>query len=570
MHATLNLQWAFALVDGLTTQGVHRAVISPGSRSTPLVLACERHPAVQTWVQIDERCAGFFALGLARCDARPVILVATSGSAPSHWYPAVIEASEQGTPLILLSADRPPELQGWHANQTTDQTRLFGPHVRVYENPGLPLSGAGAPGFIRMLGARAARQAQWPRPGPVHVNQPFREPLVPDLPAIHDCEPPAQTRHDARPRLMPDPRQIERVSSLLSDRPGVIVCGPAAEATGLAPAVSELGERLRCPLLADPLSGLRFGDHLHGGVLSRYDAFLRNPRTRSNLRPAWVLRFGHPPVSKSLQAYLGDPPDGGTVLVAADGDWPDPMHNTGELIQASPVEVCRALCIQDPAPAPADWLEAFQAADRRAEEEGFCSGKQETPFEGDIIADLLAALPPRSLLFCGNSLPIRALDTWSGTGTKPLGILGNRGVSGIDGNVSTLLGLAAGTEDGPVVGLLGDLAFYHDMNGLLAAEDHEGVIIVLNNDGGGIFGYLDQAELPGFERYWLTPTGLDLSRVAGLYDLAFHRVEKQTSFAPAFVKALEEPGISLIEVMLDRQYSMDRQRAYWAGVSDGL
>ncbi len=294
MHATLNLQWAFALVDGLAMQGVHRAVISPGSRSTPLVLACEQHPAVRTWVQIDERCAGFFALGLARCDARPVILVATSGSAPSHWYPAVIEASEQGTPLILLSADRPPELQGWHANQTTDQTRLFGPHVRVYENPGLPRSGAGALAFVRMLGARAARQAQWPRPGPVHVNQPFREPLVPDLPAIEGCKPLAQTPCNARPRLMPDPHQLKRVASLLSAQPGVIVCGPAAEGTGLAPAVSELAERLRCPLLADPLSGLRFGDHLHDGIFSRYDAFLRDPKTRSTLRPAWMLRFGNP------------------------------------------------------------------------------------------------------------------------------------------------------------------------------------------------------------------------------------------------------------------------------------
>lgn len=329
MHATLNLEWAFALVDGLAMQGVNKAVISPGSRSTPLVLACEQHPAIRTWVQIDERCAGFFALGLARCDLKPVILIATSGSAPCHWYPAVIEASEQCTPLILLSADRPPELQGWHANQATDQTHLFGRHVRTYDNPGLPRADTGALEFIRMLGARAARVAQWPRPGPVHVNQPFSEPLVPDPSGIKACKPSGQALHTAPPRLAPDPHQIERVSGLLAGKPGIILCGPARDRTGLATAVSELAKALRCPLLADPLSGLRFGDHLHSGILSHYDAFLRDPKTCGALRPAWVLRFGNPPVSKSLQAYLGNQPSRRTVLVAPDGDWPDPMHNTG-------------------------------------------------------------------------------------------------------------------------------------------------------------------------------------------------------------------------------------------------
>jgi 2-succinyl-5-enolpyruvyl-6-hydroxy-3-cyclohexene-1-carboxylate synthase len=335
-------------------------------------------------------------------------------------------------------------------------------------------------------------------------------------------------------------------------------------------AVSELARALRCPLFADPLSGLRFGNHLHGGILSHYDAFLRNPKTCGALRPAWVLRFGNPPVSKSLQAYLGDRPSSGTVLVAPDGDWPDPMHNTGELIQASPVEVCRALCACNCRPAPPGWLEAFEAADRRAGQKRFSGCDDDMPFEGDIIRVLLEALPPHSLLFCGNSMPIRALDTWSGTGSKPLRIYGNRGVSGIDGHVSTLLGLAAGAHGQPAVGLLGDLAFYHDMNGLLAARNQDAVIVVLNNGGGGIFGYLPQAELPQFERYWLTPTSLDLGRVAELYGLDFQRIEKQSSFAPAFAGALEKPGVSLVEVTIDRQYSMARHRAYWADAAEGF
>ncbi len=547
----LNLRWAWSLIDGLAAAGVRDAVISPGSRSTPLALACARHPAVTVRIQTDERSAAFLALGLGR-GGRPAMVIATSGSAPAHWHPAVLEAFYDGVPLVLLSADRPPELRGWGANQTIDQTRLFGPHVREFHE--LPTPDASLLGYARALGVRAARCCRTPQPGPVHLNLPLREPLVPATevgltpgPSIPADEPASWT---------PAPSAVDRWGERLSGRPGVIVAGRGA---GDPSAVAALADRLQVPLFADPLSGLRFGPHHHRGILTRYDAFLHNRAVAEQLQPEWVLTLGKPPISKTLGDWLAAQPAGRRVGVAGDDTWPDPHHNS-ELIQGDPALFCRALAEFTPEPAPGRWLDAFTAADARCAE----LGAADPPPEAAVVKALCARLAGGTL-FCGNSMPVREVDSWSGCGSVPLTIAASRGTSGIDGGISTLLGLAA-ARPGPVAGLLGDLAFGHDLNGLAAAEGIDATLVVLNNGGGAIFGYLPQARLPEFEPLWLTPPRIDIGAAAATFGVAHRRTEAD-GLADALAETIGQTGLNILEVMIDREASRTCHLAYWRRVA---
>jgi 2-succinyl-5-enolpyruvyl-6-hydroxy-3-cyclohexene-1-carboxylate synthase len=554
-----SLRWAYALVDGLAAAGVRRAVISPGSRSTPLVLACDRHPMIHTRVHLDERAAAFLALGQGRAERIPTLVIATSGSAPAHWYPALLEASLSYVPMLLLSADRPPELQDWGANQTLDQQRLFGPHVRAFHALGPPQNRPEALRQVRLLGVKAVEQSLWPRPGPVHINLPFPEPLVPQAPV---CEWPRHTGAPfplQPPALEPPTALLEAAAQHMARGPGLVVCGPGRLDPELPAAVTDLARGLDAPILADPLCGLRWGPWPKDRIITRYDAFLRAPAPPLPA-PAWVLRLGAAPISKAANAYL-EGLDCPQILIAPQGDWPDPGQRSSLLLRADPTRCCRALagCLGNAATSDAGpWraAEAAAAPDLAPEQ---ADGR---PFEGLVVSELIATLPAGATLFSGNSLAIRQIDTWSGTREGSLSVLCNRGASGIDGACSTLLGLAASAPS-PVVGLLGDLTLLHDLTGLLAAREHKAVILVLDNGGGGIFGHLPQGRLPDFERYWLTPQGLDLARVADLLGLGFQRVERQQGFRPAVLEALAAPGSQLVVVQIDRDYSLARHRAYW-------
>jgi 2-succinyl-5-enolpyruvyl-6-hydroxy-3-cyclohexene-1-carboxylate synthase len=560
-----NLERAFALLDGLAAAGADRVVISPGSRSTPLALASHLHPRIRSWVQVDERCAAFFALGMARLTATPVILIATSGSAPAHWYPAALEADQTGIPLVLLSADRPLELQGCGANQTIDQNKLFQRSVRAFH--ALPATSEHEESgiFLHSLAARAVHQSRWPSPGPVHINVPFHEPLHAEkLPPL---TPAAAATPVELPTLMPSDAQLDRVAERIAGQSGLIVCGPGQFATEFAPSLARLAETLNWPILADPLSGMRFGQHDRSRVLCHYDAFLRHEAFAGEHRPQWVLRFGATPVSRSLLQYLQTLPAGKLILVDPFGRWPDPVHRVGEMLRATPQVVCDALRVRISSAAPDRWWRAFRDQECRAAKLSEEMRRGDPWFEAQLVPALLDALPPRSILFSGNSLPVREVDSFSGSREKPLQVIANRGASGIDGHVSTLLGLAsAANESTTVAGLIGDLAFYHDMNGLLAAGDCNATLIIINNNGGGIFRYLPQAGLETLDRYWTTPTRLDFQHAAALYRLHFQRVTRAEEFERALDENLARPGVKLIEAVLDPQRSVERHRAYWRAV----
>jgi len=558
----INLRWAFALIDGLAGAGISRAVISPGSRSTPLVLACDAHPAMQITVQVDERCAAFFALGQARASGRPVILIATSGSAPAHWFPAVIEASHSNIPLILLSADRPPELHGWGANQTTDQQQLFGTHLRAFHDPGPAEADRAAQTRLHQLGRQAARQALHPHPGPIQINLPLREPLVPDTVRLPDPHPGEPARP---PSPAPDGALLERTLALISGQPGLIICG-ATDLGSAAESITRLANQIHCPILADPLSNLRFGAPDRATLICHYDAFL--PSQAAALQPAWILRFGALPVSKPLLQFM-EQSAAPVILCDPYRQWPVAAPNTALTLIADPARLSEAIGARTPAAAPAGWLQHFQQLEQRSARLMNPTSVDDQPFEGCLVRELLENLPEGSLLFSGNSMPIRQLDSWSGSLAKRIHLHANRGVSGIDGNISTFIGMSTAGYPAAAA-LLGDLTFYHDMNGLLAAKGRDLVIILLNNQGGGIFGYLPQSGLASYETYWNSATNLDFRHAAELYRLGYQRVTHQSAFGAALRQALHDGGPQLIEVTLDRAFSIQRHRHYRQAVAKAL
>lgn len=550
--ACTSLRWALALLDGLAAGGVERLVLSPGSRSTPLALAAQRRPGLALTPVLDERSAAFFALGLARASRRPVALACTSGSAPGHWLPAVIEAHSAGVPLVLLSADRPPLLRPWGANQTVDQTRLFGAFALESHDPGAPDDAPASLRAVRALGLRAAAVAGGRRRGPVHVNLPFPEPLVP----AGDCDtPPAEVG----PAFGDHPAPTSGADRLPLPPPGrgVIVCGPGDHDAATAEALWHCSRALALPVLADPLSGLRFGPG-EPGRIARYDSLLRNARAAERLRPDWVLRLGAAPVSKTLNTWLRGIP---AVLVDPAGLWRDPDHDAVARVGADPAAYCRWLAGRGAGTPDVGWLAAWSGAEERVDAMA-ADYLAEAPWcEAQALSVLLDRLPAAAALFSGNSLPIRQIDTWSGTRGRPLAVHGNRGASGIDGNLSTIAGMNdAGL---PTLGLIGDLALVHDLSGLLLADRLRLPLVVVNNGGGRIFDYLPQHGLPGFEALWRTPVAPDLGRLAAAFGLPHRAAADAAGFSDALDKTLGTAHPGMIELVVDAATSQAVHTAFW-------
>ncbi|MFQ5995456.1 MAG: 2-succinyl-5-enolpyruvyl-6-hydroxy-3-cyclohexene-1-carboxylic-acid synthase [Acidiferrobacterales bacterium] len=566
-YGQTNLRWAKAFIDGLAAGGVRHIVVSPGSRSTPLILACTDRHDLKVWVLPDERSAAFFALGLGKGGQEPAAVIGTSGTAPANWYPAVIEAAHDFQPLILVSADRPAELQDSGANQTIDQTRLFGTHVRAFVALPHAEMSEQALRYVGSVGMRSVDQCCWPVPGPVHINVPLREPLV-----STDALPASDTGTDQSinidyPRLAPSRKEVTALATWLGGRRGVIVCGRGNYDSDFATAVTALARQVACPIFADPLSGLRTGEHDRSHVIVHYDAFLRRPQFVKSNRADWILQFGGVPTSKALQQYLDKLSTGNIAVVVPHGPWPDPQHRAGRVLHVDPTLLCRQLGAADITSTPPAWTDGFLSEERRARET-ITRYENDLPLEATVLQQLMRSSPGNTVVFGGNSMVMRDLDSFFSGSAHALRLLGNRGTSGIDGNVSTVLGIAAATDD-PVVGLLGDLALYHDMNGLIAAKGLSATLVVFNNDGGAIFGYLPQEQLPDFERYWLTPSGLDFAQVAKLYGLRHWRVHNAHAFDTALVKSLEGTGVGLIEVVVDREDSLKRHRLYWRRIAEG-
>ncbi len=536
---------ATCLLDGLSATGATHVVLSPGSRSSPLAAAANACDAFTVSVLVDERSAAFFALGLARLSGRPAILIATSGSAPANWLPALVEAAEDGVPMLAVSADRPPELVGCGANQATHQAELLTSHVRG----ALAVAADMTPREAFDTGRRAALVSCYPEPGPVHVNCSIREPDPDPVPL---WEPSAVTVG------LPSGGAISLENVPAPAGRGLIVCGRLPLLTGLPERILSLAETLDVPIVADILSGLRFSEPASPRLVNG-ELALRASRPA----PAdWSIEIGGTPVSRTTAAWTRRATC--RMVLTARPDWPDPGRTATCILSGDPRATLDALA-RHIRPGPG-LLETLREAESLARQALLKPGLM--PPEAQAIARIFATLPEGTPVFSGNSMVIRDVDAFAAVRSRGPRIRGNRGVSGIDGNLSTAAGLitAAGQAG---VALLGDLALFHDLNALHLLRERPVVAFVIDNGGGGIFGLLPQRDLEAFERLWLTPTGLNIGAAAGAFGVACVSTEDPEEAAAAVLDAVKEKRGSVVILRVDRQESEARRRDLWTVLPHG-
>jgi len=557
--------WGETLVEELVAAGVSGVVLAPGSRSTPLTTAFAAHDDIETFSQLDERSAAFFALGRSRRLGEPTALVCTSGTAAANFHPAVIEANQSRVPLVVLTADRPPELQDSGANQTIDQEKLYGDAVRYYRTLPEPTPEARTLRSLRTTADRAVQRATATPPGPVHLNVPVAKPLEPtDVPGdvpddLADRAPLGAAGRDGPFVRTTTGRQTldtgavaDLADSLATVDRGLLVAGPANEPTPARDALASLAEATGFPVLADPLSGHRFG---HDGplVCGGYDAYLDAAGAWPD--PDVVVRFGASPTSKVLRHYLRDHAARQLVVDPA-GGWREAEFTATDLLVADPTWLSERLADRLDAPADSDWRDRFRRAER-THWENVSDAVGAEQFEGAVLSTVASEAPDPATLVVSNSMPVRDLDRFGRPRHGDLTVLGNRGASGIDGVTSTALGAGSATDD-PLVLVIGDLAFYHDMNGLLAVErcGVDATIVLLHNDGGGIFHMLPIEDFdPPFTEYFKTPHGIDFEPVGDLYGLEYAIVEDLADFETAYTDSVESDGTQVIEVRFDADES---------------
>ena len=568
---------ATALVDALAGGGVRHACVSPGSRSTPLALAFARDERITVHVQIDERSAAFFGLGLAAATGTPAALVCTSGTAAVEYHPAIVEASHARVPVLALTADRPPRVRGTGANQTIDQVELYGSAARAYLEPPVPASTGDAAAWFD-TGVRALESAVRRPAGPVHINCPFDEPLVPDGPAAWTREAvPIAPADEADPDVVGG--ALDAFWSAYAGRRGVITIGALRPPETLS--LLSLGELLGWPVLAEPLSGLRLDASGAGRALATGQLLVADPAWRAQHSPEVVLQVGATPTTRATQRLVA----AAETVVVLDRDHldPDPNGIAERRIAVDP-ETFAALAWDRrdalPPTHPGGWSDAWRRADLRvhAAVDRLLDGWEE-PFEGRVARDLGAFVPRGGVLWTGSSMPVRDLDTFLAPRRPPriwnptdlMRVMGNRGASGIDGSVATIFGVAA-ADIGPTYALVGDVTFLVDVGTLLWAGSSgpDVVIVVVANGGGQIFSTLDQAALPELEELFVTPHPAEIGAVCAAAGVGHRLVERSRDLVPALEQAARAGGVQVVEVMTDPALQRRRRAELREGVAATL
>lgn len=562
-----NTLWAAVLVDELAANGVEAVCVSPGSRSTPLTVACSRHPDIEIFSHLDERSSAYFALGRGRQTGGPTPIICTSGTAAANFHPAVLEASESRVPLLVLTADRPPELRDSGANQTADQVKLYGDAVRWYRQLPEPEADDRKLRSLRVTLSRALTATTGANPGPVHLNVPFEKPLEPtpvegDVPdgfeneaslAVEGRSGPYVTTTQGAPRVAH--RHVEEIADRLGDAErGLLACGPADSPTPSRESLKRIANATGFPVLADPLSGHRFGESVDSSlVCGGYDSYLDGCDWPD---PEVVVRFGASPTSKVLRKYLASAEIDQYVVDPA-GEWPEAEFTATHHVTAGPSGFAAAVADSIDSPGVAsEYATRFEQAEQRYWDI-VRSARAEEWFEGGVLGTVAEVTPAGATLFVSNSMPVRDLDRFGRPRDDDLRVFGNRGVSGIDGIVSTGLGAGSATDD-PLVIVTGDLAYYHDMNGLLALGrcGVDATIVLVDNDGGGIFHELPIEQFdPPFTEQFKTPHGIDFSGTETLYDLDFQRCDGRQDFLAAFGRSVETTGTQVLSVEFDSESS---------------
>jgi 2-succinyl-5-enolpyruvyl-6-hydroxy-3-cyclohexene-1-carboxylate synthase len=562
-----------AFISELIYSGVTDVVVSPGSRSTPMAMVMAEHPDLKVHIHVDERSAAFFALGIAKATNRPVAILCTSGTAAANYFPAIVEARYSRVPLIVLTADRPHELREVGAPQAIDQIHLYGKHVKWFTEMALPEKSDEMIRYVRTVCARAAAIATEAPAGPVHLNFPFREPLIPKL----DDE---LFQQNERPKgyvkvhngylTIEDEQFKEIAEKLVGKEKGIIVCGNIAD-DQFADAVAQLAEVLKFPILADPLSQLRSGKHSHEHMIETYDTFLRNEDAKAFLKPDVVLRFGAMPVSKALTIFLKDNHGEDQFVIDGGGSWRDPSALSTDMIFCNETLFCEKLLTYTDRKSSSRFLEDWKKVNELTKENMTSIRDLSELSEGRLFYQLADMLPEGATLFVGNSMPIRDLDSFFLNNDKAIKVMANRGANGIDGTVSTALGAALYSKSLYLV--LGDLTFFHDLNGLIAAKLYniDIHIILVNNNGGGIFSFLSQSEHPkNFELLFGTPLDIEFEHAVRMFKGEFTKIKDWDHLGTKLKNSTDTKGINVYEIVTNRDKNRDEHRKFWDFVSQEI
>jgi 2-succinyl-5-enolpyruvyl-6-hydroxy-3-cyclohexene-1-carboxylate synthase len=562
-----------AFVVELVQTGIKDVVVSPGSRSTPMAMVMAEHPAINIHIHVDERSAAFFALGIAKAANKPVAILCTSGTAAANYFPAIIEARYSRVPLLVLTADRPHELREVGAPQAIDQIHLYGQHVKWFADMALPENSDELIRYARTVGARAAAIASQAPAGPVHLNFPFREPLIPKLDEeIFELkERPMGYVNVRNGELTIRGDEFREISQKLNGyQKGIIVCGNIAD-NQFAQAVTQLADSLKFPILADPLSQLRSGLHPLENIVEAYDTFLRNEDAKECLKPDVILRFGAMPVSKALTIFLKENHQAEQFVIDGAGGWRDPATLSTEMIFCNETIFCEQLSTLTEARESTDFLEKWQEVNELTKANMALIKDSQMLSEGRLFYQLAEMLPEEATLFVGNSMPIRDLDSFFLNNQKSIKVMANRGANGIDGTVSTALGAALYSK--PLYLVLGDLTFFHDLNGMIAAKLYglDIRIIVINNNGGGIFSFLPQSQHPkNFELLFGTPLNLEFEHAVAMFSGNYTKVKDWEHLRELMNLSTEVKGLNVYEVVTNRDSNLTQHREFWRVVSQEI
>ena len=570
-------EYIAALVDEFYQLGVRHAVFSPGSRSTTMAMLFKEHEGFETYMNIDERSASFMALGIAKAHKEPTVLVCTSGSAVAHYLPAILEAQYSGVPLIVLSADRPHTLLHVGAPQTVDQQKIFGTAVNYYEELAVPQESHYYT-YPRQVARKAYMKAMDTKKGPVHINVPLFEPLVPELSRNH-FEAGRSSFKVVKPNYSSvfgcDNRNnlphINNATDIAHGNDGtkeindlleryeriLILAGPQIDIDE-AETICSFGEALQAPILADPLSNVR-GCDTSKVVISTYDALLARQALWYELKPDCVIQFGQIVVSKRVQQMIASWTDLEYIEVNPTMDSMNPTGKTTMHMQASIDVFTNLYGVKNDSPA---YLGKWQHLETAGKQKLGTAIEEPSCFEGRTIRELQQHISDNAQVLIANSMSIRDFDYFWFSGESKAVLYGNRGVNGIDGTISTALGLAVNGR--PTYLVTGDLSLFHDLNGLAVAKTHNLnlTIILHNNDGGGIFEYLPQKGTKHFDYLFSTSQGLDYSGAAKLYGCGYTKISSPDELSSVLAKIGQESGVHIIEIPTNREYSRELHKKY--------
>ncbi|MBT2738951.1 2-succinyl-5-enolpyruvyl-6-hydroxy-3-cyclohexene-1-carboxylic-acid synthase [Bacillus sp. ISL-7] len=559
-----------AVVSELIFSGVTDVVVSPGSRSTPMAMIMAEHPDLKVHIHVDERSAAFFALGIAKSLNKPVAILCTSGTAAANYFPAIVEARYARVPLIVLTADRPHELREVGAPQAIDQIHLYGKHVKWFSEMALPEKSDEIIRYARTVCARAVAIATSAPSGPVHLNFPFREPLIPkmddDLFQLNE-RPNGYIKVQNGDLTLSDEHFQEIAERLNKTNKGVIICGNMG-CSEFPRAVTQLAEKLNFPIIADPLSQLRSGQHSLKNIIETYDTFLRNEDAKTFLKPEVVIRLGAMPISKALTIFLKENGDAEQFVIDGGGGWRDPSSLSTSMIFCDESVFCKKLLSYTNENPSSQFLTKWKRVNGLTKENMNALSDITELSEGKLFYQLADMVPEGATLFVGNSMPIRDLDSFFINNNKAIKIMANRGANGIDGTVSTALGAALYSKSLYLV--LGDLTFFHDLNGLIAAKLYniDINILLVNNNGGGIFSFLPQSEHPkNFELLFGTPLDLEFEHAVKMFKGKFTRIEDWDHLGSEMMKATNQTGLKVYELRTNRDVNRDEHRGFWSFVS---